>query len=270
MARDLTPARAGHRRRRPDLADGTLQRLVLVTTGAAAVALVAGFLFPIAFQRPGTPLMQLLGAVGAVLLLTPFAYVIAKRTGASAVPNRWLVAHVLASLAGLVLVVLHSGGKLLSPPSAMLYALAGLVASGGYARVRAARDMASTLGRKDAAFAAPSEDLRARLRAVIARKSDLLKRLEPAASEATFSVGLGHWLRRPLLAWRYASLASHEAKLIGARPSVGRLQAWWRPLHLALAALFLAALTAHVIAVTFFAGYVAAGRPITWWHITAW
>ena len=29
-------------------------------------------------------------------------------------------------------------------------------------------------------------------------------------------------------------------------------------------------LVIHVITVTFFAGYVADGGPITWWHLTAW
>jgi hypothetical protein len=29
-------------------------------------------------------------------------------------------------------------------------------------------------------------------------------------------------------------------------------------------------LVIHVVTVTFFAGYVAAGEPITWWHLRAW
>ena len=55
-----------------------------------------------------------------------------------------------------------------------------------------------------------------------------------------------------------------------ARASVGAAQAWWRPLHLALAATFIVGLLIHVVMVTFFAGYVAEGRPVTWWHLTAW
>jgi len=39
---------------------------------------------------------------------------------------------------------------------------------------------------------------------------------------------------------------------------------------MALAWLFLAGLILHVIVVTFFAGYVAEGRDIYWWHLAAW
>jgi quinol-cytochrome oxidoreductase complex cytochrome b subunit len=47
-------------------------------------------------------------------------------------------------------------------------------------------------------------------------------------------------------------------------------QAYWRAVHLALAYTFIAGLVIHVATVTFFAGYVADGGPITWWHLTAW
>jgi hypothetical protein len=152
----------------------------------------------------------------------------------------------------------------------MLYALAGLVASGTHARLRTARDMASTLGSKQAAFAPPDPALQKQLRRIIGEKSEILAQLEPEASEATFSVTLRHWLRRPRLASRYASLARREAALIDTRGSVGLAQAWWRPLHLALAALFLLALIIHVVTATFFAGYVAGGREIYWWYLARW
>lgn len=255
---------------RKDLADRHLRLLVMVAVAVTAAGLLLKAFLPAAFQRPGTPLMQSSAILGAFLLLAPFAYVIAKRTGIARSPNRGLIAHIGASLAGLVLVVLHSGGELFSPPSTMLYALAGLVISGAYARLRVARDMASTLGGKLAAFAPPDPALQQELRRLIGEKSELLAKLDPQAREATFSVNLRHCLKSPRLAWRYAKLARREAGLIGARSSVGSVQAWWRPLHLALAVVFLAALIVHVIAVTFFAGYVAQGRPITWWHVTAW
>lgn len=266
-----SPARlTSSRPSRPDLSDRRLRWLMLAATAIACATLAATMLVPAWRQRPGTPLFQTFAVLGSVLLLTPFAFVVAKRGGMSRVPNRWLIAHVVAGLAGLVLVVVHSGGVLWSPPSVMLYALVGLVVSGAYARLRVAADMASTLGRKRAAFAAPDHALRAKLARIIEEKSALLARLDPGASEATFSVTLRHWLRSPIFASRYAALAAGEARLIGARGSVGRVQAWWRPLHMALAALFLAALVVHVIAVTFFAGYVAGGRAIYWWHVTAW
>ena len=57
---------------------------------------------------------------------------------------------------------------------------------------------------------------------------------------------------------------------MGSRRTVGALQAWWRPLHLLLAAAFVAGVIIHIVMVTFFAGYVADGGPVTWWHVTAW
>ena len=57
---------------------------------------------------------------------------------------------------------------------------------------------------------------------------------------------------------------------MGMRASVGLEQAFWRPLHLAIAYLFVLGIFIHVITVTFFAGYVAGGGPIGWWHLTAW
>ena len=56
----------------------------------------------------------------------------------------------------------------------------------------------------------------------------------------------------------------------GARESIGRAQAYWRAAHLSLAALFVVGLFIHVITVTFFAGYVADGGEIYWWHLTKW
>ena len=85
-----------------------------------------------------------------------------------------------------------------------------------------------------------------------------------------FSPNLSHWLGRPLLALAYLRLVREEEVLIGVRESVGRAQAWWRAAHLALAGLFVIGLVIHVVTVTFFAGYVADGGEIYWWHLTKW
>ena len=83
--------------------------------------------------------------------------------------------------------------------------------------------------------------------------------------------------------WRYAIDADKVTRELGYRPletfetGLARTldwflanEAWWRPLHLALAAAFVAGVVIHVVMVTFFAGYVADGGPVTWWHVTAW
>jgi hypothetical protein len=204
-----------------------------------------------------------------LLLLVPFVFSLGKRAGVSRVPNRLFVAHVGASLLGMVLVGAHALAGHGGPPLAIVASLVLLALTGVYARLRVAGSMAATLGTKTAPFAAPDPALRERLRSLIARKRTVLERLDPAASEAVFSVTLAHWLRAPRLSLAYVRLAREEARLIGARASVGWVQAWWRPLHLALAWFFLAALLLHVVVVTLFAGYAADG-PVYWWHLTDW
>ena len=130
--------------------------------------------------------------------------------------------------------------------------------------------MAATFATKQRGFAPAIPGNRVELAAVIERKRSLLARLDSSAQEATFSPTLAHWIRAPRASWRYARLIREENTLVGTRASVGMEQAWWRPLHLALAYLFVIGLVIHIITVTFFAGYVAAGEPITWWHLTAW
>ena len=67
-----------------------------------------------------------------------------------------------------------------------------------------------------------------------------------------------------------ARLVRAENGLIGTRGMVSPRQAYWRAAHLALAYTFIAGLIIHFITVTFFAGYVANGGPITWWHLAEW
>ncbi len=130
--------------------------------------------------------------------------------------------------------------------------------------------MAATFSTKQRGFVPAGQADRAALAAVIERKRALLALMDPAAQEGTFSPTLAHWIRAPRASLRYAGLVREENGLIGTRASVGLEQAWWRPIHLALAYLFVLGLVIHVITVTFFAGYVADGGPITWWHLRSW
>ncbi|MEZ5651762.1 MAG: hypothetical protein R3E87_14590 [Burkholderiaceae bacterium] len=255
--------------RRPDLAD---RRLVALSIAAAVTLAAFASLrnaIPADWMRPGSPLLQTAAIVGSLLLLAPWAFSIGKRGGLSRQPNRLFVAHVLASLAGAVLVGMHALASLAGPPLVIVACLLCLLLSGAFARLRVAPMMAATLGTKTAPFAAPDPALRARLRAIIDAKRNLLARLDPRADEALFSVTLRHWARAPRLALAYQRLVRREAELIGARRSVPAVQAWWRPLHIALAWLFVAALFAHVVVVVFFAGYAADGE-IYWWHLADW
>jgi hypothetical protein len=253
-----------------DIADRRLVRLV-----AAALAAIAAWfalrpwLAP-AWREPGSPQLYLTGIAGVLLLLVPAAFALAKRGGASRDPRGWFNAHVYGSLAGAVLIAAHSGGLLRRPPALLLLAIVALAALGVWARLAGARRMAATFASKTGIFAAPDAPTRERLKGIIAEKRILLKDLDRNADEGSFSVTLLHLVRKPRLALGYRRLAREESRLLGTRAAVGAAQAWWRPLHMALAWIFVLGVLIHVVTVTFFAGYVAGGGPITWWHLTHW
>lgn len=257
--------------KRPDLPDRTLIWLLAGATAALFVhfALLRPLL-PVAWRTPGSAELYLVGVAGALLLLVSVVFVMVKRSGHGSAAPAWFIAHVVCSTLGTVLVVIHSAGYLRRPPALLFLVLLTLILLGLRARVRLSRRMAGTFATKQRAFAPAGAVDRSRLARVIEEKRALLASLDPQAREATFSPTLAHWVKSPRAAWRYARLAREESRLIGARASVGAEQAWWRPLHLALAAVFVFGLVVHVITVTFFAGYVADGGPITWWHLKDW
>jgi hypothetical protein len=254
----------------PDLTNRRLLRLAAI----AAVAIAAWFalrpwLAP-AWRTPGSPELYLTGVAGVLLLLVPAAFALAKRSGASRDPRAWFNAHVYCSLAGAVLIAAHSGLLLRRPPALLLSAIVALAALGVWARLRGARRMAATFASKTGTFHVPDEATRARLRRLIAEKIVLLRQIDLQANEGTFSVTIAHLVRAPRLAFAYRRLAREEVRLLGTRAAAGAAQAWWRPLHMALAWIFVLGVLVHIVTVTFFAGYVAGGGPITWWHLTAW
>ena len=255
---------------RTDFSDARLLQLM----AAVVMAIAAWFAFrpwlPEAWHVPGSPELYLTGVAGAILLLVPAAFALAKRGGRSRDPVRWFNAHLVCSSLGAVLIAIHSGGFLRRPPALLLLAILALAALGVWARVRGARRMAATFASKAPAFGVPDRATRERLQAVLGAKQRLLGELDPAAREGLFSVTLPHLVRRPRLAIAYQQLAREETRLLGTRRAAGLAQGWWRPLHMALAWIFVAGVLIHVITVTFFAGYVAGGGEITWWHLAAW
>jgi len=255
---------------RPDLTDKRLAALTASAVAAVAAWFILRAWLPEAWRTPGSPQLYLAGVVGAALLLVPAAFTLAKRSGRGRRPLLWFNLHVGCSLLGAVLIAAHSGGFLRRPPALLLLALVALAVLGVWARVRGARLMAETFASKTHVFPPPDAAARARLGALIEEKRRLLARLDPSADEGTFSVNLPHLLRRPRLALAYRRLEREESRLVGARAAVSRAQAWWRPLHLLLAWAFVLGVLIHVVTVTLFAGYVAGGGPITWWHLAAW
>lgn len=251
---------------------------LVAIVSATLAAIVCWFLLRAAlspaWRTPGSPPLYLMGVAGALLLLVPGAFALAKRGGRSSRPVAWFNAHVLCACLGAVLIAIHSAGHLSRPPALLLAALTALGVLGVWARLRAARLMAATFGSKVGsnmrAFTPPDAPTRARLQRIIERKRALLPALAPEANEGTFSVNLPHLLRNPGAAFAYRALEREETRLLGTRDAVPPAQARWRPLHIALAWAFIGGITVHVLTVTFFAGYVADYGPIGWWHLSAW
>jgi len=247
---------------------------LIAIASATLVAIACWFLLrgalSSAWRTPGSPPLYLTGVAGALLLLVPAAFALAKRGGRSQRPVAWFNAHVVCACAGSILIAVHSAGHLGRAPALLLLALAALAVLGVWARLRAARLLAATFGSKVAVFSPPDQATRARLARILERKRALLPALAPQANEGTFSVTLPLLLRAPGAALVYRALEREEARLLGTRRAIPWAQAWWRPLHLAIAWAFVAGVAIHVVTVTFFAGYVADYGPIGWWHLTAW
>lgn len=256
---------------RPDLSRRALIFMLAVTTAVTAVAFASGILAPPGWQAPGIPLRQSAAIVGTLLLLVPFLFSVTKRSALAASPPAWFVAHVVSSELGIVFLVVHaSGGDLLTPPGLVLLGSAFLVVQGTLARSMLSEKLATRFAAQPGSYQQAEPVRRQELAKIIERKRQLLTRLDSRASEALFSPNLYHWLRHPWRSLLYQKLAFAEARLVGSRRRAGTILALWRRVHIGVAFLCLVGLITHVVLVMFFAGYVASGDPIYWWHVAAW
>ncbi|MDE2396288.1 MAG: hypothetical protein KGM91_12700 [Burkholderiales bacterium] len=220
---------------------------------------------------PGSPWHQSLAAIGSLLLLVPMAFSAFKRSALARRPRLWFGAHALCSSIGFVLVCVHAAsGRFWSPPTVLVALLLFLVLQGALARSLLSQRFSEQFGTRHPSFLAQDPLRRRTLAGIIERKRELLARLDRSADEAVFSPNLRHALRHPWLTLRYAQLAGRESDLVGARRAAGAVLRLWRRLHLLAALLFTLGLFAHVALVLFFAGYVAQGRAVYWWHLANW
>lgn len=251
-----------------DLSNRKLVTGLGISLFAAAIGVIVIATMHESGTRAGSIAGQSAAIIGAIALVMATVCTILKRVGAPA--RRNFTRHIWLSCIGFVLVTAHTGGNFFAPPALLLLALLALMALGLWARTSGARHMASTFGSKSGALTAYDSNTRERLRSVIEHKQNLLAHIDAAGNEATFSLTLRHWLRSPLRARKYQRLANEERALIGTDRSVVPAQAYWRRVHRLIAIAFVLGLLAHIILVTFFAGYVAEGRAIYWWHLAAW
>lgn len=255
----------------PALPDHALRHVVSGTIALALVALAAGGICRaggVDACLPGSPLLQSAAILGSALCVLAFVAAFAKRRGADG--RTGFRRHVLLACAGLVPIAAHTTAALDHPPALLLLTLLALGGLGVWARLRGARALAGVFGSRTAGFAGPDAALRAGLESMVARKREVLARLDPQADEAVFALSPASWRAHPLLAWRYQRLVNEEHALLAAARGTPPALSRWRWLHQCLALAFVVGLAVHVLLVTFFAGYVAEGRPIYWWHVTAW
>ena len=255
---------------RPVLRKNALLSVLGGVAGLTVLFFIVRPALPAAWSTPGSPELYLTGALGALLCLIPFAFSVAKRSGKADSPPAWFIGHVLAATVGVALLVVHSGLYVRRPPALLLAGGLFLVVQGALARAYLAHQISGIFGGKYAAIVGAGAVDKTQMRAIIDAKISLLGQLDPGAAEALFSPTLSHWLRHPFLSYRYVKLAKAEENLIGQRRAISPILAYWRALHIGVAFLFLVGLIVHVITVTFFAGYVADGGPVTWWHLAAW
>ena len=253
---------------RPDISARSIVILAALVAVVAALTLLWS-----SAPAPGSPLAQLCGAAGALLLLAPLAFVIMKRSGFANNPPAWFIGHVLATSLGSCLIFIHvAAGNWLTPPGLVLLLMTFLVLQGSLLRAFWSRGFSLLFARSSVAsgFSAPRNLDKTALQNIIDAKIRLLESIDPAADEALFSPNLKHWLLRPWKSTRYLLLAEREARMVGARAAAGIGLSWSRRVHMLAALGFYLGLIAHIVVVLFFAGYAADGGPIDWWHIADW
>lgn len=228
--------------------------------------------------RPGSVVGQTLGIIAAVLMLGSVSYLVVRRSDSSerSKPLAQQL-HALIGTVGVVVALVHSHAYLRHWSALVLLAALGLLVTGLYGRLVSPQRVGRAFGRGALPYSATSAEFpKLALGTVIKQKQKIAQILSHGkSSERLFVLRLQHWRRHPLSAWRYQRLARQERRLT-ARHRLCRDGAplfperWWRRTHLLLAVLIAVGIIMHVITVVFFAGYVADGREIYWWHLTNW
>jgi hypothetical protein len=233
--------------------DGTLAWLLILLL----LFLWLGWFFHVDPRFPGSLAGSALGIGGAVLMLVPLAYTVAKRAfGVRGAPLRvFLTVHIYAALIGAILAVLHTGHKFDNPLGLMLTALMLVVVASGFVGRYLLRQCSAQLGDKrrqrsalEPAFEAARRDALARAAAV-----GQTGRLGLALRAVLPWPGGDPELRRTLRA--AAEIVDAAAALDSSIALHERMQRWfrrWMRFHLTLTTLLYVALIAHVVVVAYY------------------
>lgn len=253
---------------RPDLSNRNIVTLLFTSIMLAVIILIIPYQ-----SEPGSSFGQTAATIGSVFLIAPALFSVMKRSGFSASPPTWFVAHVLSTLIGSSFIFAHvRSADWFTPPGFVLFLLVFLLLQGSFLRVLVSRGLSLLFARNSTqqGFGVWQGQNKESIQTIINHKKELLKSLDNNAQEALFSPALKHWLRHPLLSAKYQRLADKESALVGARQAAGKTLAWSRRIHMMAGALFYLGLITHLIIVLFFAGYAAGGEEISWWYITDW
>lgn len=230
--------------------------------------------------RPGSVLGQLIGISAGILLLFTLRYLFVRRSDRPHAdkPGAQKL-HALLGTTGVALALVHSQAALREWSALVLLAAIGLLLTGLYGRLISPGRVGRSFGGNAVPYLASGAGTHPWSEQVtlqqLNEKRRILSILDGSASESRFVLRLHHWLRHPRLAFAYHRLSRREYRLRASQPNtalraIPLAERLWRQTHLILALLFVAGLFAHLITVLFFAGYVADGREIYWWHFTAW
>ncbi len=228
--------------------------------------------------RAGSPLGQSMGIIAGLILLGTLFYVRVRRSDDAQMrkftAQSW---HAVIGTLGTTLAILHSHASLREWSTLVLLAIIGLLATGFYGRVIAPLRVGAAFGRSAVPYlnTAQPDPISNEISELIRRKQALLKTFAGDNRESGFVLRWRHWFEHPRAALDYHRLTVKERRLLARHPlsvstEIPLLERLWRHSHLILAGLFIVGLFAHVITTVFFAGYVADGREIYWWHLTKW
>jgi hypothetical protein len=204
-----------------------------------------------------------MGTGGAILMIVPLAYSVAKRVfGVRGTRLRLMLeVHIFSALAGAIFAVVHTGHKFDNPLGVLLTAVMLVVVASGFVGRYLLRHCSRALGEKRQAAARVSaavgparEALAAALAARPRRYPGIVLWIALVAPVFVIDPALRGAAREArrladAAATVEASLALHDV-----------MQTWfrrWMSLHFILTAVFYALLAAHVLAVTYYG--------LRWW-----
>ena len=155
MNKAISPPGTQTAAHRPVLRKNEILALLGGVAALTALFFILRPALPESWSTPGSPELFMIGVLGAVLCLTPFAFSLAKRAGKVGSPPAWFIAHVVVATIGVALLVVHSGLHLGRPPALLLAGALFLVFQGAWARAYLAHDVSGVFGGKYAATPEP-------------------------------------------------------------------------------------------------------------------